>query len=267
VANIQKAWKATGLNPWNPDTVMEQLPKRVNPNSISNPRPQTPKLTYTAENGECFQAILTPANVAEVGELVQQVLEGEFHPAIALQIQKLSKVASKAMANAITQSVTNSELLTALKHKKSRSNRSNEHYGYGRVMNLDVIKEREAKVGEKSLKVAWDALMRLGPDIFMAPAKKSSPVKLLKRGNAQAFRTAVAPYLKLSPEIFSDNIIPLTTINLTVSPTKPLMKLPSRKKVVAVPVVVPVLAPVAAPVPLQTRSGRLVLRKTKWEAL
>jgi hypothetical protein len=198
-----------------------------------------------------------------VGELVQQVLKGEFHLAIALQIQKLSKVASKAMANAITQSVTNSELLTTLKHKKSQLNQSNEHYGYSCVMNLDVIKEREAKVGEKSLKVAWDALMRLGPDLFMAPAKKSSPVKLLKRGNAQAFKTAVAPYLKLGPEIFSDNFAPLTTIDLTLSPTKPPMKLPSKKKVAAVPVE----ALMVVPVPLQTRSGRLVMRKTKWEAL
>ena len=46
---------------------------------------QVPSLTYTASNNEAFQAALTPRNVTEVENLVQQILEGEsLDPAIVL---------------------------------------------------------------------------------------------------------------------------------------------------------------------------------------
>lgn len=53
--------------------------------------------------------------------LVKQVLEGEaLDPAIILRIKKLSKVAVKAIADTIIQSLINKELLMQLKRRKEK---------------------------------------------------------------------------------------------------------------------------------------------------
>jgi len=63
----------SGLFPSDPEVVLQQL--------LPHPRPSTPvtsqipSLTFTASNGEAFQAALTPKNVMEVENLVKRVLK------------------------------------------------------------------------------------------------------------------------------------------------------------------------------------------------
>jgi hypothetical protein len=70
---ILRAWEKSGLFPLNPEIILQQLsqPLPLTPSSSV----QTPSLTYTASNGEAFQAALTPKNVMEVENLVKQVLK------------------------------------------------------------------------------------------------------------------------------------------------------------------------------------------------
>ena len=101
---ISKAWQKSGLFSSNPEIGLQQLLLYSHP--ISRPSTpvtsQIPSLTFTASNGEVFEAALTPRNMIKVENLVKRVLEDEaLDPAIVLQIKKLSKVAVKAIANTI----------------------------------------------------------------------------------------------------------------------------------------------------------------------
>jgi len=63
--NIKKAWKAVGLEPYNPKVVMQQLPEQL------RARPATPLLTVTqiGPTGETVQVPVTPSNIAQVDKL------------------------------------------------------------------------------------------------------------------------------------------------------------------------------------------------------
>jgi hypothetical protein len=92
---------------------------------------------------------ITLANIAQVNELFQRIIKGErqLDPAIVLQIQKLCKGASKAIANVSIQHTTNIDLIEAELTKKKRANRKRgKNYAFGRVLNEETIKEREAFV-------------------------------------------------------------------------------------------------------------------------
>ena len=85
---------------------------------------------------------ITPANITQVDELFQQIVKGEHQldPALALQIQKLRKGASKAIANSIIQRTTNVKLITAKMTKKKQSNQQKgKNYGFGRVLNAETL--------------------------------------------------------------------------------------------------------------------------------
>jgi hypothetical protein len=258
--NVQNAWRSTGINPWNPNIVMDRLPKVAI--TASELRPQTPKLTFTAENGQSFHACLTPANTAQVEQLVQQVLQGELNPAIAFQIRKLSKAASKAIANAVTQSTVNSELLTALKQKKSRTNRTNENYGYGRIMSLETLNERAAKEAEKRFKVAFDELRKLGPELLMGSKKRPSRARVSGQGNIQAFKAAARLFfLPLNLEMFKESFGLPTSSDTEIlelkAPTKSRRKSRSAAQVV-------VESRLAEQPLRQTRSGRMVTKNKRY---
>jgi len=142
--NIEKAWAGVGLELYDPEIVMKWLPKRPS-------RPVTPPstVTLTGPTGEAVQVPITPANIAQVDELFQRIIEGErqLDPAIVLQIQKLCKGASKAIANVSIQRTTNIDLIEAELTKKKRANRKKgKNYAFGRVLNEETIKEREAFV-------------------------------------------------------------------------------------------------------------------------
>jgi len=92
------------LEPYDPEVVMKQLPERP------TARPVTPPstITWTGPIGEAIQVPITPANIAQVDELFERIIKGkhQLDPAIVLQIQKLRKGASKALANVSIQRTT-----------------------------------------------------------------------------------------------------------------------------------------------------------------
>jgi hypothetical protein len=86
-----------------------------------------------------LQVLLTPANILQVEELVNQVLANKLYlnPVIALQIQKLCKGACKAIADCTVQQLTNTELIAAAKQQRKHYNRIYKNYSYTRVNILD----------------------------------------------------------------------------------------------------------------------------------
>ena len=122
---------------------MEQLPKRP----LERPTTPPATITWIGLIGEAIQVPITPANVLQVDLLFQQILEGELQldPETAFKLQKLRNAASKAIANSLIQRTTNTELITAELTKKKRSNRERgRNYVFGRVLNGETLREREA---------------------------------------------------------------------------------------------------------------------------
>jgi hypothetical protein len=90
--------------------------------------------------------LITPTNIAQVDTLFKQIIQGrhQLDLAIVLQIQKLYKGASKAIANALIQRTANVDLIEAKLRNKKRSNRAKgKNYGFAYVLNEETIKERE----------------------------------------------------------------------------------------------------------------------------
>ena len=58
---------------------------------------------------------------------------------------KLGKAGSKAYVEKVLLETTNSELLENQQCKKEKAKRSNQQLGKGRIMNHDVLEERERK--------------------------------------------------------------------------------------------------------------------------
>ena len=89
-------------------------------------QPTTPPstVTYMGLTGEAVHVPVTPANVVQVEELFKQILkkEPQLDPETVLKLKKLSKCASKAIANASIQHTTNVNLITAELMKKKCSN-------------------------------------------------------------------------------------------------------------------------------------------------
>ena len=113
--NIGKAWKSVGLELWDLELVLKQLPKRP---SI---QPTIPLLNITQKGptGKSIEVPNIPANVVQVDELFKTII-GQIHldPAIVLKIQKLRKGTCKAIANASIQWTANVDLITAELTKK-----------------------------------------------------------------------------------------------------------------------------------------------------
>ena len=132
IKNIKSGWATAGLSPYNPDIVLETLSS-----TDLTTRPQTPVLSFTDHNKQHMSVPITPANILDVEALVNRVLIGEpnLDPAIVLQLVKLKKGASKAIANAQLQCLTTNTLLKAINAKKERSKQKNENLGYARVLN------------------------------------------------------------------------------------------------------------------------------------
>jgi hypothetical protein len=71
--NIQKAWQAVGLELYNLDIVISQLPEKP----LVQPATPLSTITWTGPTGEAIQVPITPANIRQVDELFQQIVEGE----------------------------------------------------------------------------------------------------------------------------------------------------------------------------------------------
>jgi hypothetical protein len=168
--NVKKSWKAVGLEPWDPGLVLKQLPDRP------SARPNTPPSITTRKGptGISVEVPFTPLNVAQVERLLKTIVESQsqLNAEVMLGIQKLSKGASKAIANASIQRTTNVDLITAELTRKKRSNRQkNKNYAYGRVLNEEIIQEREAYCKFQDV---WRDLSRIQPNLLGEPRKKTA---------------------------------------------------------------------------------------------
>ena len=162
--NIQTAWKATGLIPFNPAHVLEKLAKRkpmshkassetpdpsistnTTPTITVSSCPGTPKIHYTSLDGTITRMENTPANVKEVDELVHQIYsEGTLDIPHLHALEKLVKGAKYALADSTLLRVTNQELITANTCKQQKTNRSGAQYtGDARVLNLEDVNRRK----------------------------------------------------------------------------------------------------------------------------
>ena len=137
---------------------------------------------------------ITPANITQVDELFQRIVEGEHQldPALVLQIQKLRKGASKAIADSIIQRTTNVKLITAKITKKKQLNRQKgKNYGFGRVLNAETLRERE---GFCLFQEYWAHLSRCQPNLLGVVKKKKkalSPAKTPARSASPSKKLAV----------------------------------------------------------------------------
>jgi hypothetical protein len=185
-SNISKAWKAVGLDPFEPDVVLKQLPGQT----LVSLRPTTPPaIVNLTLDGNAAQ---TPGNVAQIEDLFNHIIKDEpqLDPATLLKLKKLLKGATKAMTNAKIQHTTNAELIAAKEVKKRRGKRSKENYGFARVLDAELIQERENETKEKKFDAAWKELNRIKPTASKAKKKKKkgSPLKgsLLKGSLAKS---------------------------------------------------------------------------------
>lgn len=171
--NIQKAWKATGLFPFNPQLILKDfiLLKEATERPLAQSynitiRPTTPPeavVSYNGPSGSC-EAILTPANMREVQLLLDKLCKSSQVEAEIL-LKKVGKSAMLAMADSIIQNRTNEELIEHNKRKENKKKRKKGNNEYARHVNQEVVNERKEDWN-------WDnEVKRLGTinkDIFRA---------------------------------------------------------------------------------------------------
>ena len=150
VKNIQSAWAKSGLTPLDPTIVTKKL---------SQPHPKTPpELSITTQGSE-FQLPFTPANMEQVTSLIQLHQQSEAD-SIAV-MRKLTKACNSFMAQNHFQQIATQELMQAQRQKAERAQRAQRakgNYGNARVMNLDVVQEREDTMAAKEKKRVDDRL-------------------------------------------------------------------------------------------------------------
>ena len=279
-SNISKAWKAVGLEPFDPDVVLKQLPGQT----LATIRPSTPLVIVSlSARGDTVQVPITLANVAQVEELFEQIKKGErLDPATLMRIKKLMKGATKSIANTKIQQATNAELVAAKETKRRRGKRSKENYGFARVMDAELIKERELDWRFEKYEDALKGLLRMGPSIFGFRAKRkkgSSPSK--SKASSQQVPTAQLQLIEqLSPAVLRflqpESISPVKSISLVketgkkvllgkaTGKEKSIQKAPVPRKALVCKKVVEKAREQARVV--QTRSGRKVVRTVAFEA-
>ena len=191
--NIESAWRATGLIPYNPSTVLKKLEGKGK-HALSSEAP----LVTTPERRPAILVPRTPANVDQVSQIDDLI--SQFHhqtldtPKMAL-LSKLIRGAKLAMADRIILNETNTELYEANVQKKKRADRTGkQHNSQGaRHLGLEEIKRRreyarskqkeledkqaarKMKQGEAETARACKELMRFGPDLLGPPSEKSTP--------------------------------------------------------------------------------------------
>ena len=204
--NIESAWRATGLIPYHPSTVLRKLEKKGS-SSISTLPERCPSDTVVPQ---------TPGNIGQVGQIDDLIVQFRNQtldtPKLAL-FSKLIKGAKLAMVDCIILNTTNAELYEANVQKKRRADRreGKQYDGQGarhlglkeveRRRQYAVDKKQELEARETAKKTKRDEvqlakvckeLIRLGPDLIdlqipepptPAPALKPVPISQPKKGN------------------------------------------------------------------------------------
>jgi len=113
-----------------------------------------------------------------VEDLFQGIIKGEpqLNPVIHIKLKKLLKGATKAIANAKIQHSQNAELIAAKETQKRCNKRSKKNYGFARVMDAELIEERETEYKAQTFEEARKDLYKIKPWV-QAKKKKSSQSK------------------------------------------------------------------------------------------
>jgi hypothetical protein len=169
VTNIQKAWVKSGLHPFLPSLVIDQLPPLLPSGSGPQPssRPSTP--------GGPVPILIakTPANVNEIRQVLKLGRKGQLEdPQLALA--KVCKAAEKAMAERLILGNHNTELQEAAARKKERNSRKGENLSKAdaRVYDADSLAERALWRNEQYEEELLKQFMKLPLTIFDFKEKK-----------------------------------------------------------------------------------------------
>jgi hypothetical protein len=136
-STIASAWQKAGLFPFEPESILNTIPKPED----SNTRPFTPpEVIFRASDGAIHTQIMkTPANVAEFDALVHQAEQNDNK---LETFTKLCKAFERQyIENQCTKS-TNIELIQAQQRKSGKEKQSKEHLGKGIIMNHEILNER-----------------------------------------------------------------------------------------------------------------------------
>ena len=118
--NILSAWRGTGLVPYNPQHVIDKLPRPVTPPSCRDVNNDTPKTTKRIQ--EASDVLLT-----------------RMTPSLRAHVDVLKTTALNAVADRIILQHTNQELIAKQDQRRQKTSRK----GHGKAKVLTVGKERE----------------------------------------------------------------------------------------------------------------------------
>lgn len=177
-SNIEKAWAASGLEPFDPYVILKDFPtnqtmEKATPNeilpdeeyhiSISRNRPHTPPeaiITCAGPHGS-KKKVLTPGNTLQVHQLIKQMMKDREDPKVVAQ--KVSKSCVFTIANEVMLRHTNAQLMDIAQRKDSKKKRRKGHFTGGRVMNQEVLDERREIWDWDTI---WKSLAEISRDVF-----------------------------------------------------------------------------------------------------
>jgi len=263
---VLKSWEKVGLFPFNPALVVNELPMSKRKAAASTIiRSVTPEsgvfphsLLWKFSIGDDIEIPLTPSNARECQVLIDKlpVAGVTLDPLDLERIQKLSKGASFAFANAFIQSSTNTELLSVIAQKKERANRLNENYGLGRVMNAEVLYEREVGRKQEYFELVWLHFLKWDPNLYGTLLKFKEPLKLSGKGNERSFAAVMKLWAEYPHyDVFSIEIEVTQFTEVASRSPIPAKSKRKAKNAVALPIVEVVEETV------HTRAGRQVYKK------
>jgi hypothetical protein len=198
-SNMESAWRAAGLKPWNPNIVLLQLPK-----TLDQQTPQRAADTSQLQNGTCP----TPGNMAELQTLLDYITANKV-TGDAL-ISKLGKAACRAMADSQIQKTVAAELVEAAKATSKKSKQ--QYYGNARVLDHATVMQREADAAQKEMDDTFKELGAMAAKLFpkLLPPK-ASMIKLTGNGNAKELSKEMRNWRHLSPSIFQSDTPEVTS--------------------------------------------------------
>jgi hypothetical protein len=146
------------------------------------------------------------------------------------KLQKLLKGATKAIANAKIQHSTNAELIAAKETQKRCNKRSKKNYGFARVMDAELIEEREAEYKAQTFKEVWKDLLRVKPWVRAKKTNKKKSLPSKPKARDKADHQLIE---QLSPTTLQFLQPELRSPVKTTSPVKSTDKAEPRKALVA----------------------------------
>lgn len=158
--NIRSAWKATGLQPFNPQLILDKYP----------PPPPPPVASLTSSDGRTVSASITEPTLAkEIDKIVARLLQ--VCPSDSDQTQadiaSLRRTCLTALAETTTLTAINQQLVE--KAKLSRKTKEKKHFGEARQPTVEAALKKVAEKAKKEAEKVSEQERRLalyGKGIF-----------------------------------------------------------------------------------------------------